>query len=35
MNNKVYLENVIYSLESKGITPIIAHPERYSYVQKI
>lgn len=35
MNNKVlYLENVIYSLESKGITPIIAHPERYSYVQK-
>ena len=35
MNNKVlYLENVIYSLESKGITTIIAHPERYSYVQK-
>lgn len=35
MNNKVlYLDNVIYSLESKGITPIIAHPERYSYVQK-
>ena len=34
MNNKVlYLDNVIYSLESKGITPIIAHPERYSYVQ--
>lgn len=35
MNNKIlYLDNVIYSLESKGITPIIAHPERYSYVQK-
>lgn len=28
-----YLDHVIYTLESLGIIPIIAHPERYKYVQ--
>lgn len=30
----LYLDNIIYNLETNGIIPIIAHPERYSYVQK-
>ena len=30
----LYLDNIIYNLKTNGITPIIAHPERYSYVQK-
>lgn len=30
----LYLDNIIYDLKTNGITPIIAHPERYSYVQK-
>lgn len=35
MHNKImYLEEVIFSLQSAGFIPIIAHPERYSYVQK-
>lgn len=35
MNTKtVYLEDVIFSLISMNLVPIIAHPERYSYVQK-
>ena len=28
------LNNIIYELRIKGITPIIAHPERYDYVEK-
>ena len=28
----VYTDQVIFSLQTKGITPIIAHPERYSAV---
>lgn len=28
-----YLDHVLYLLESLGIKPIIAHPERYKYVQ--
>lgn len=30
----IYLDNIIYNLKTNGIVPIIAHPERYSYVQK-
>lgn len=30
----LYLDNIIYDLKTNGITPIIAHPERYSYVQR-
>ena len=26
--------DVLYELQLKGIVPIIAHPERYSYIQK-
>ena len=28
------LDSMIYELMRRGVTPIIAHPERYSYVQK-
>lgn len=28
-----YTDNVLYNLQLKGITPIIAHPERYSEIQ--
>lgn len=35
MNSKVNdLENIVYELFRNGIIPIIAHPERYLYVQK-
>ena len=35
MTNKIKnLKEIIYELKIKGITPIIAHPERYEYVQK-
>lgn len=30
----IYLDEVICKLKSNGIIPIIAHPERYSYVQE-
>ena len=30
----IYLNDIIYALKSNGIVPIIAHPERYTYVQK-
>lgn len=34
-NNKlIYMEEILFQVLSKGITPIIAHPERYIYVQK-
>lgn len=34
MNSKViYLDNIIYKLISMNLVPIIAHPERYTYVQ--
>ena len=33
-NQIVNLEDIIYELKIKGITPIIAHPERYTYFQK-
>ena len=35
MNNKNNrINNLIFELKSKGIQPIIAHPERYTYIQK-
>ena len=35
MHNQILgLERVIQNIISQGITLIIAHPERYSYVQK-
>lgn len=35
MNSEIiYLNEIIYELKADGIIPIIAHPERYSYVQK-
>lgn len=35
MNGKIkYLDDVIFKLKANGLIPIIAHPERYSYVQK-
>ena len=30
----IYLDNMISELIDQGIIPIIAHPERYTYVQK-
>jgi len=33
-SNVKYAEEVIFHLKSLGIIPIIAHPERYSYIQK-
>lgn len=34
MNQTVkYLEDVIFEIKAKGMIPVIAHPERYSYVQ--
>ena len=35
MHSKIiYLDNIISDLIGQGVIPIIAHPERYSYVQK-
>lgn len=33
-NNIVYLNEIIFEIKSSGLIPIIAHPERYTYVQK-
>ncbi len=34
MNSKVnYLEQLIFEMQANGLVPIIAHPERYQYVQ--
>jgi len=34
MNMKImYLDDIIYKLTTMGLVPILAHPERYSYVQ--
>lgn len=32
MNKPLYLEEVIFDLQSKGLKPILAHPERYTYL---
>lgn len=35
LNQKLrYIQDVIYELNEAGIIPIIAHPERYSYIQE-
>lgn len=35
MNSVVnYLSDVIFEIKANGLIPVIAHPERYSYVQK-
>lgn len=35
MNNTImYLEQVIFKIFNLGMTPVLAHPERYSYIQK-
>ncbi len=35
MNSKVnYLEQLIFEIQANGLVPIIAHPERYQYVQE-
>lgn len=35
MNSMVnYLNEVIFEIKANGLIPVIAHPERYSYVQK-
>lgn len=35
MSSKVtYLEEMIFEIKANGMIPILAHPERYSYVQK-
>ncbi|MEO9965867.1 MAG: CpsB/CapC family capsule biosynthesis tyrosine phosphatase [Reichenbachiella sp.] len=33
MNKPFYLEDVIFDLQARGFKPILAHPERYSYLQ--
>jgi protein-tyrosine phosphatase len=33
-NLPFYTENVLFDLQAKGFTPIVAHPERYAYVQQ-
>lgn len=34
MNEPMYLKDVIFKLNAKGIRPILAHPERYVYFQQ-
>lgn len=34
MNKPVFLEEVIFDLQANGLKPILAHPERYVYLQK-
>ena len=33
-NNIVYLNEIIFEIKLSGLIPIIAHPERYTYIQK-
>ena len=33
-NKTLNLEDILYEIENSGYTPIIAHPERYSYFQE-
>ena len=32
VNKPIFLEEVIFNLQSKGLKPILAHPERYAYL---
>ncbi|PIB37224.1 hypothetical protein BFP72_18330 [Reichenbachiella sp. 5M10] len=34
MNKPMQLEDVFFKLKAKGLQPIFAHPERYSYIQQ-
>ncbi|RJE71365.1 tyrosine-protein phosphatase [Reichenbachiella sp. MSK19-1] len=34
MNKPLQLEEVFFKLRAKGFTPILAHPERYQYLQE-
>ncbi|MEL7005654.1 MAG: CpsB/CapC family capsule biosynthesis tyrosine phosphatase, partial [Bacteroidota bacterium] len=33
MNEPFYLKDFIFKITSRGITPVMAHPERYAYIQ--
>lgn len=33
MNKPFYLNDFIFKIKSRGITPVMAHPERYAYLQ--
>ena len=33
MNEPFYLKDFIFKVKSRGITPVMAHPERYAYIQ--
>lgn len=33
MNEPFYLKDFIFKIKSRGITPVMAHPERYAYIQ--
>jgi len=33
MNEPFYLKDFIFKIKSRGITPVLAHPERYAYLQ--
>ncbi|SMD35275.1 Tyrosine-protein phosphatase YwqE [Reichenbachiella faecimaris] len=32
MNKPLFLEDIIFKLQSRGLKPILAHPERYTYL---
>ncbi|MCV9388621.1 tyrosine-protein phosphatase [Reichenbachiella ulvae] len=34
INKPMYLEEVFFKLKARGLEPILAHPERYDYVQE-
>lgn len=34
MNKPIFLEDVIFDLQALGLKPILAHPERYAYLQE-
>ena len=33
INEPAYLNEIIFAIKSKGLIPVLAHPERYSYLQ--
>ena len=34
INKLIFFEEVIFELQSRGLKPILAHPERYTYLQE-
>ncbi|UXX80224.1 capsular biosynthesis protein [Reichenbachiella carrageenanivorans] len=34
MNKPVFIDDVVFKLKAKGLKPILAHPERYTYLQQ-